>query len=126
MLQGIFSKKANEPTNWLEITNEAHLDDLHQSSFKEPVLVFKHSTRCAISSMALSRFERSYNAQGGFKPYLLDVIANRDISNRIAEKYQVPHESPQAILIHKGVAVYNESHTAILFEELSRKSREIV
>ena len=86
MLSGLFSKKETEPTNWAEVTNDAQLEELHQKSFEEPVMLFKHSTRCAISSMALDRFERNFKSDGGFKPYFLDLISYRDISNKVADK----------------------------------------
>ena len=72
--------------------------------------------------MTLSRFERSYDESASFEPHFLDLIAHRDISDEIARKYAVKHESPQAILIKNGKAVFNASHMGISFDELNSES----
>jgi bacillithiol system protein YtxJ len=78
------------------------------------VVIFKHSTRCAISAMALSRLQRSWTLPEDVLPvYLLDLIQYRDVSNAIAEKFQVAHESPQLLLLKDGEVVYHASHYSI-------------
>lgn len=81
-------------------------------------LVFKHSTRCPISAMALHRLERAWINQSNVHPYFLDLIRHRDISNNIAESFGVMHESPQLLLFDKGKVVYHASHNAITFDAL--------
>ena len=82
-------------------------------SAEKPVLLFKHSTRCAISRMVLKQFERDYNLEDTVIPYFLDLLQHRDISNEIANRFEVQHQSPQVILIKEGKAVYNTSHESI-------------
>jgi bacillithiol system protein YtxJ len=109
--------------NWKPITTEAALDEILQVSAQHPVLIFKHSTRCSISATALGRVERQWNpAQAqDLQPYFLDLIAHRDLSNRVASFYGVAHESPQVLLIKDGKCVYDASHFDISFGEIVKK-----
>ena len=119
MLGKLFSAKENESLPWKELNNVSQLEEIDNLSQEKPVLLFKHSTRCSISAMSLGRFERSFGDDYSFEPYFLDLIAHRDVSNMIAERYGVRHESPQAILIANGKAVFNSSHMGINYEELN-------
>ena len=84
------------------------------------VAVFKHSTRCSISSAALNRMEQkwTYDDQDVIAFYL-DLISHREVSNEIAQRYQVYHESPQLLLIKDGKCVYDSSHMAIQPSEIA-------
>ena len=105
---------------WNTLDQALQLEAINEESKTVPVLLFKHSTRCSISSMALNRIESNWKETDGtlIKPYYLDLIAHRDISGLIAEKYHVEHQSPQVLLIIQGKCVYNESHTNIKYAEL--------
>lgn len=103
--------------NWIALTSEDQLTQLIEQSDTKPQVIFKHSTRCSISSMVLSRLERSA-APEGMDFYFLDLIRYRDISNRIAERFSVPHESPQLLLIKNRECIYDESHMAITMDDL--------
>jgi bacillithiol system protein YtxJ len=103
--------------NWIELTGLQQLDQIRQSSLERPQVIFKHSTRCSVSSMALHRLERS-EAPAGADFYLLDLIRHREISNTIAESFSVYHESPQVLIIRNGECVYDESHSGINMEEI--------
>jgi bacillithiol system protein YtxJ len=109
--------------NWNQINDIAQLEQIKEESFKNPVLLFKHSTTCSISAMALNRMERNYNQEkvGNLKPYYLDLLNHRDISKKIAEEFEVEHESPQAIIVQNGEAIYNASHYDISFAEIAEK-----
>lgn len=81
-------------------------------------LIFKHSTRCSISMMAKRRFEMDMDKLPADMPlYFLDLIKYRDISNRVADDFQVYHESPQMLLIKDGECILDQSHGAISVEE---------
>lgn len=105
------SQKSN--VNWTELTDIAQLSEVTAISNEKPVVIFKHSTRCSISRMALKQFEREYDLNYSVAAYFLDLIAHRDISNEIASRFNVYHESPQLILIRDGKAVYDVSHSDI-------------
>lgn len=97
--------------NWNNLTSIEQLDEIVNESAEIPVLIFKHSTRCGISRMALSGFEKEYDIEAEkARPYFLDLLQHRDISNEIASRFGVMHQSPQLILIKEGRAVYNASH----------------
>ena len=105
--------------HWNKIQDEQALDKVIESSYQAPVLLFKHSFRCAISSTALSRLERAWNENaGGINTYFIDVIGERPLSLLIAQKTKVQHESPQAILLKDGKVVYSESHLGISYGEI--------
>lgn len=107
--------------NWISLTSEAQLDTITEQSFNRPQVIFKHSTTCSISGMALSRMERS-NAPEAIDFYLLDLKQYRNVSNQIAEKFHVHHESPQVLLIKNGECIYDESHYGIQMDELVEQS----
>lgn len=106
--------------NWISLTSKAQVDTLKEKSFQIPQVIFKHSTRCSISSMVMSRLERSSVPEGS-DFYYLDLIAYRDISNQLAEDFRVRHESPQVLVIKNGVCIYNESHMAITMDEIGEQ-----
>lgn len=103
--------------NWNKLTTIETLDSIANESNSQPILIFKHSTRCSISATALSRLERNWtdDTSQKIKPYYLDLIAFREISSGIAAKFNVEHESPQILIIKNGICVYNNSHTGINF-----------
>jgi bacillithiol system protein YtxJ len=107
--------------NWNELTDLGQLNEIIAISNEKPVAIFKHSTRCSVSRMALKQFENEFNSSDKVTPYFLDLIAHRDISNEIANRFGVTHQSPQLILIKEGKAVYNVSHSDIDAEELGTK-----
>ena len=99
---------------WNGLTQLKQLDEIVEESKETPVIIFKHSTRCAISRMALKQFEQEYNIDADkAKPYFLNLLEHRDISNAIAEKFNVQHQSPQLILIKDGKGIFNTSHSDI-------------
>lgn len=115
-------KDSNEnKINWNELTDLGQLSEIIEISNEKPVAIFKHSTRCSVSRMALKQFENEFNSSDKVTPYFLDLIAHRDISNEIASRFGVTHQSPQLILIKEGKAVYNVSHSDIDAEELDKK-----
>jgi bacillithiol system protein YtxJ len=100
--------------DWNDLTELKQLDMIADESVNTPVIIFKHSTRCSVSRMALKNFEREYNIEiGDAKPYFLDLLEHRDVSNEIASRFNVMHQSPQIIVIKDGKAVYNTSHSDI-------------
>ena len=115
-------KDSNEKKiDWKELTDIGQLNEISTISNEKPVAIFKHSTRCSVSRMALKQFENEFNSSDKVTPYFLDLIAHRDISNEIASRFGVHHQSPQLILIKEGKAIYHVSHSDIDAEELGTK-----
>lgn len=103
--------------NWIPLTTEAQLDEIVQLSETKPTIIFKHSTRCSISSTALSRLERAWDA-AETPAYYLDLIAYRPISSAIAEKFDIEHQSPQVLVINQGKCSYSATHWDIAMDEI--------
>jgi len=103
--------------NWIPLTDLNQLETIQDLSFTTPQVILKHSTTCSISKMSLARLERS-EAPTSIQFYYLDLLNYRAISNAIAEKFSVYHESPQILLIKNGECNYDESHGGIQMEEI--------
>lgn len=114
---GLFSRSTdNKKFPWIELTSEAQLNDSLNS--KDVIFIFKHSTRCSISVMAKSRFEREWIAPDfSFQLLYLDLLNYRSVSNKIEELTGVQHQSPQLIVINSGKVIYQQSHNAISAKE---------
>ncbi len=96
---------------WNPLTTSAQLESLEQESFKHPVLIFKHSTRCNVSSISKMRLENQWvTAALRYKPYFLDIFANRALSDEVVSRYGVQHESPQVLILNEGKCIYHASH----------------
>ena len=107
--------------NWKNLTDEQQLTEIREKSSERPQVIFKHSTRCSISSVAKSRLDRSPDPEG-IDFYYLDLIRYRSISNRISELFEVHHESPQILLIKNGECIYDESHLSISIDEVKQQA----
>ena len=106
--------------NWNELKEAKQLKDLAIESHKQPILIFKHSTSCSISSAALRRLERNWNENEmkDVKLYFLDLLSYRAISKNIEDQFLVEHESPQILLIRNGQSVYHRSHFDIDYKNV--------
>lgn len=108
------AKEATVEVPWHELGEMDQLDKIVEESKTKPVAIFKHSTRCGISRGVLKIFERNYSLkEDQIKLYFLDLLAHRDISNEIAARFKVHHESPQLIIVKDGEVVYHDSHHSI-------------
>lgn len=106
---------------WHALTAPEQLDKIEEESKERSIAIFKHSTRCGISRMVLSNFEKEYDLdEKDHKIYFLDLLANREISNLVADRFEVRHESPQLILIREGKVVHHASHHSIDVEDLKK------
>ena len=106
--------------NWKVIENSDQINEIKEASHHKLQLIFKHSTRCIISKMALKNFESDFLLHDVIDAYYLDLIAYRNISNEIGEVFAVEHQSPQMLVIKDGVAVYAASHESIAANVLTK------
>lgn len=91
----------------LETVEEILTDDA-------PVLIFKHSYRCSISSMALGRIEKIKDIIDAKTTFILvDVINQRDLSQKIEKKLAITHASPQLIFVKNNIVQFVDSHMNI-------------
>lgn len=106
--------------SWIPVNAENQIDEIWAASFHKPQLLFKHSTRCGISAHALERMEKGETLlEPMLDKHYLDLLAYRSISNLIAEKWNVPHLSPQVIVLKAGKVIYTSSHSAIQPEKIA-------
>jgi bacillithiol system protein YtxJ len=103
--------------NWLALNSIEGLDKLVGESFSEQIAIFKHSTRCSISRMIKDRIERGIPLNH-MPAYYLDLLEYREISNTIATRLNVQHESPQLLILRNGICTSHASHNAIQPEML--------
>lgn len=102
------------PVQWKPLCTVSDLETAVSKSFNAEnrfIFIFKHSTRCSISRMALDRLERSLKANE--PAYYLDLLSYRELSNLISERFSVQHESPQVLIIKNGACILHASHNAI-------------
>lgn len=98
--------------SWTPLSSIQQLESL--AATQQPFVVFKHSTRCSVSSMAKRNLEFDFSSlPAGFQVYYLDLISRRDISNAIAERWSVRHESPQLLVLKGDSCLYHASHQDI-------------
>jgi bacillithiol system protein YtxJ len=105
-----FSK--NKP-DWVILTSVSQLEELKEISRSKTVLIFKHSTRCGTSSMALKDFEKNFQPNENTVIYFLDLLRHRDVSDVIAVQFRVQHQSPQLLVIENAVCIKHASHYQI-------------
>jgi bacillithiol system protein YtxJ len=109
--------------NWLKLESLATLDEITSNSFlseNKAIAIFKHSTHCPVSSAAKSRLELSWKFEDELPIYYLDLIEYREVSNEIANQFNVTHQSPQLVVIKDGKCIYHASHISISVKELEK------
>ena len=106
--------------NWIDLKNNGQIKEIIEKSKARPQIIFKHSSRCSISSMAKGRLERSL-APDNADFYFLDLIAYRSVSNQVSAEFKVSHESPQILVIKNGQSIYDESHGYITMDEIEEQ-----
>lgn len=102
--------------NWISLDSADKVKEIKQQQGYS--IIFKHSIRCSTSLMAKRRLEMDKaHCPDGLPVYFLDLIRYRDVSNLVAEDFQVHHESPQLLVIKNGECILEQSHGHISLEE---------
>lgn len=114
-------KKEIESVPWNELNRIEQLETIEKESEESYIAILKHSTRCGVSKMVLRMFESDYNLpeDAPVKLYFLDLIAFREVSNAVAEKFGVRHESPQLIVLHNRKVLHHASHQQVQASKLN-------
>lgn len=97
--------------DFLDLNSTNQLDQIEHLSHTSTQLIFKHSTRCIISAMALKRLGSCTSLEANC--WVLDLLAFRSISNEIASRYNTEHQSPQLFVIRNGSVIGCTSHEGI-------------
>ncbi|AMC10070.1 hypothetical protein Lupro_01840 [Lutibacter profundi] len=116
-LKGSEENKNSVEVQWVLLTEKSQIEEIILKSTTKPALIFKHSTRCGVSRMALKNFERGFDiAKTDLTLYFLDILKYRELSNEISDKFGVHHQSPQILLIKNKSVIYHDSHYQISIE----------
>ncbi|MFK7832537.1 MAG: bacillithiol system redox-active protein YtxJ [Winogradskyella sp.] len=113
-------KKEEKILPWQPLVNVSQLNTITERSKTKTQIVFKHSTRCGISSMVMKQFVSAYDLDANADLYYLDLLSYREVSNEVGYKFQVMHQSPQLLVLRNGVVVAHASHGAINEMDLGR------
>lgn len=120
-MRGLFKSRSSKESksvssgSWTLLESEAQFYELLESDAS--FFVFKHSPRCSISVVAKNRIEQ-HALSGNVVVYLVDVVKQRELSQKVAAQLSVQHQSPQLIKVTNGVAVFNASHLSISANQL--------
>jgi bacillithiol system protein YtxJ len=113
----------NEPLiSWAMLDGIDNMTEIIDKSKNSTLIIFKHSTRCGISSSILRKFEKKTNTTSSTDKklfYFLNVIKHRDVSNEIEKRFSVRHESPQILIVKNNEVIKHDSHYSILDIELA-------
>lgn len=113
--------------NWNKFTSSS-LNELNIA--QNYSLIYKHSDRCGTSHRALRRLETQwdeFNDKDSVLLFFIDVNSEREISNEVSSKFNVPHQSPQILLIKNGEVLFDASHGGVdlsSIENLIKKGNE--
>lgn len=103
-----------------ELTNMQELDQFLQEN--PEAILFKHSTTCPISTQAYDEFMK-YADSSTAKPWAIVIVQTaRPVSNEIAERFGVKHESPQVLYVKNGTVAWHASHWNITQDSLSKNA----
>lgn len=116
---GSNEEKEGKVLPWVFLTSEQQLEEITKKSFVKTQVIFKHSTRCSISSITMNKFVKNYTIpEEEADLYYLDLLNYRSVSDAVGFKFQVMHQSPQVLVIKDGVSVYDASHYAIQTDKI--------
>jgi len=111
-----------------KIMSTAGLRDIHdpatldEALASERAILYKHSTSCPISAWVIQEVLEFAETHADWPIYLLKVIEQRALSDTVAERLEVRHQSPQAFVIKEGRCAWHASHSAITAESLSTET----
>lgn len=117
--------KASAPNDqWHQMEDGSDLEEAIQRSDETLVVIFKHSTRCGISHAVLQDLLSDFESDAvEAEVYYLDLLKYRPLSNLIAEKLEVPHQSPQMIVLKNGKVVHHASHQAVRWNDVKKMTK---
>lgn len=115
------AKEEMNGIQWDTLESIDQLDNIIKNSSIKPKVIFKHSTRCGISRMVFNQFQKGYESNDdNVTYYLLDLLSYRDVSNAVAQKLNVVHQSPQVIILFDKEVIHTESHHGIDIKKIQQ------
>ncbi|MGF1669872.1 MAG: bacillithiol system redox-active protein YtxJ [Balneolaceae bacterium] len=99
---------------WNIPETENEVDEIFERSSDRPQLIYKHSNSCSICWFSKSEIESAFESISKYADcHFVNVVRSRPLSNYIASRSKIIHQSPQVLIIHNGIAVWNTSHGSI-------------
>ena len=121
-LDRLRASQATGISTWKTLGDISQLDQIAKDSEDKVVVIFKHSVTCGISAGAKNRLESQWDlVNTDIDFYYLDLLSNRAISNAIADRWAVRHQSPQIIVVRNNEVVYDTSHGSINAGDLENR-----
>ncbi|NRA93559.1 MAG: bacillithiol system redox-active protein YtxJ [Psychroserpens sp.] len=117
---GSSEPKEEKVLPWQALTSVDQIRTISERSKSKTQVIFKHSTRCGISSMVMNQFVSMYDLDANIDLYYLDLLSYREVSNEVGYTFQVIHQSPQLLIIRNEVTVAHASHGAVNELDLNR------
>lgn len=107
----------------MSLETEKGLEDAVARSHREPVVLFKHSAWCGLSTYA--HRELSKLTQPDDPPvYCIVVQHARRLTTAVEERFGIRHESPQVIVLFEGKPVFDASHGRVTAEAVRQAARQ--
>jgi bacillithiol system protein YtxJ len=103
--------------HWIHLTDEGQLQNILVRSQEKPQVIFKYSNRCYLSEVVFGRLQKDCCPER-MDFYFLDLVAYRNISDKVSETFNVAHQSPQILVIRDGECIFDESHSEISLDEI--------
>ncbi|MEM1179634.1 MAG: bacillithiol system redox-active protein YtxJ [Acidobacteriota bacterium] len=105
--------------DYRRLTSIEALDAAFTESQEKTVVLFKHSLTCPVSTAALREYERFLESEPAIGATLIEIQPNRPVSNEVATRTGVRHESPQALVLRDGKVAWHASHWDITAASLA-------
>lgn len=114
------------PKNPTPVEGLAELDQVLADTARRPLLLFKHSLTCGTSAEALDELRSHMDASGHDVHYaMVTVQRHRDVSQEVARRLGIRHETPQALLVRHGRVVWSASHFRLTAASVDRAIAEL-
>lgn len=115
-------KKKTKTMKAIPLENSEQLENIKTAEGNS--IIFKHNTSCPISRNCRADFEEKADLlPDGTAVYFLDLLNYREISDSIADKFNIKHESPQLLVIKNGRCFFHQSHYDISAEDAAKAIR---
>jgi bacillithiol system protein YtxJ len=107
------------PASFVPLVNPEQFEALLEASSQRPIAIFKHSRSCGTSAQAHEELEAFLLNDGcDADVHLVDVLMNRQLSQAIAARFHVRHESPQLLVVRNGQVRWHGSHFRVTAENV--------
>ena len=106
--------KGTEETDWVQLESEDAVEKVFTASGGRVQLILKHSQSCAVSFFAKQNLDSvPLDEWPEMDRSMVEVVRFRPISQYIAQKTSVRHESPQVLVIVNEEVIFHTSHSEV-------------